>query len=106
MTDIWRSFVAQRIAWENDWHILYHKPSVFQERNEHNLLKDFEQEVPGYLLNAKITSALDKLNLKQGQEFISENLMICYKAMVEHGFIDKEELALLDAWIIDINNLI
>ncbi|MBV5271274.1 MAG: DUF288 domain-containing protein, partial [Afipia sp.] len=21
MTDIWRSFVAQRIAWENGWHI-------------------------------------------------------------------------------------
>ena len=53
MTDIWRSFIAQRIAWENDWHILFHEPTVEQDRNEHALLKDFSDEVPGYLHNAR-----------------------------------------------------
>ncbi len=103
MTDIWRSFVAQKIAWVNDWHILYHQPNVFQERNEHNLLKDFEQEVPGYLYNSKITLALNQLNLKTGTEYILENLMICYDSLVVNGFIDKKELKLVDAWISDIN---
>ena len=51
MTDIWRSFVAQRIAWENGWSILFHNATVFQERNEHSLIRDFEEEIPGYLNN-------------------------------------------------------
>ena len=35
MTDIWRSFIAQRIAWANGWSILFHEPTVFQIRNSH-----------------------------------------------------------------------
>ncbi len=54
MTDIWRSFIAQRIAWTCGWPILFHNSTVWQERNEHSLLKDFEDEVPGYLNNSKI----------------------------------------------------
>jgi hypothetical protein len=38
MTDIWRSLVAQRIAWENGWNVLFHEPTVRQQRNEHDLL--------------------------------------------------------------------
>jgi hypothetical protein len=34
MTDIWRSFVAQRIAWENGWGILFGEATMRQERNE------------------------------------------------------------------------
>ena len=30
VTDIWRSFVAQRIAWENGWAVLFDAPSVRQ----------------------------------------------------------------------------
>jgi hypothetical protein len=36
MTDIWRSFVAQRIAYENDWAVLFHEPTVWQSK-EHDL---------------------------------------------------------------------
>ena len=46
MTDIWRSFVAQRIAWANGWAILFHEPTVWQDRNEHNLMRDFRDESP------------------------------------------------------------
>ena len=47
MTDIWRSFVAQRIAWTNNWSVLFDEPTVWQERNEHDLMRDFRDEVPG-----------------------------------------------------------
>ena len=40
MTDIWRSFVAQRIAWENGWAVLFKSPDVYQDRNEHSLMRD------------------------------------------------------------------
>jgi len=44
MTDIWRSFVAQRCLWELGYGLVFHAAEVDQERNEHNLMRDFEDE--------------------------------------------------------------
>ena len=104
MTDIWRSFVAQRIAWENGWSVLFHNATVFQERNEHSLIRDFEEEIPGYLNNDKIAVALDALKLEPGVENIPANLRTCYAALVEAGWVGEGELALVDAWLTDIAN--
>lgn len=106
MTDIWRSYVAQRISWECDWSILYHEPTVWQERNEHNLMKDFEDEIPGYSNNFKICKELQELSLKKGKENIHENLIICYQKLVDINVIGKEEMTLLKAWISDISKLL
>jgi len=82
MTDIWRSFVAQRISWANDWGILFHEATVWQERNEHNLMRDFKDEVPGYLNNSRIAEALDKLTLQKGLDKLGDNLKVCYEELV------------------------
>ena len=103
MTDIWRSFVAQRIAWANGWSILFHEPTVWQERNEHNLMRDFRDEVPGYLHNAAICDALAALDLTPGVANLSENLRICYEKLVEHKWVGQPELELLGAWIADLS---
>ncbi len=106
MTDIWRSYVAQRIAWECGWSILYHEPTVLQERNEHNLMKDFEDEIPGYSNNFNICKELQSLHLKPGQTNIYENLITCYQKLIDINVIGKEEMVLLQAWISDIKNLL
>lgn len=106
MTDIWRSYVAQRIAWECNWSILYHSPTVWQERNDHNLMKDFEDEIPGYSNNFRICAELQKLELKSGKENIYDNLISCYQKLIELQVIGKEEMPLLKAWIKDISNLL
>jgi hypothetical protein len=106
MTDIWRSFVVQRIAWTCEWSILFHNASVWQERNEHNLLKDFEDEVPGYLNNSKICKMLEDLDLKPGIKNMSENLFRCYSMLTENNFIKTEEMPLVEAWIKDIEKII
>ena len=105
MTDIWRSFVAQRIAWTNSWSILIHEPTVHQERNVHNLIRDFEDEVPGYLHNMKIIEKLEGLRLVAGAENISANIQRCYEALVELSVIGSEELPLLEAWLADLAQL-
>lgn len=99
MTDIWRSFVAQRIAAVNGWPILFHKATVWQERNDHCLMKDFKDEVSGYLNNQAIRAALDGLKLKAGSNAILPNLKLCYETLVANGWIGAEELDLLDVWI-------
>ncbi len=102
MTDIWRSFIAQRIAWLNGWAILFHEPTVKQQRNEHNLLHDFKDEIPGYLHNSEICEALEALPLESGVEKIGDNLKLCYEKLVNMALISTEELQLLDAWLEDI----
>lgn len=102
MTDIWRSFVAQRIAWTNGWSILFTEPTVLQVRNQHDLMRDFRDELPGYLDNKKICETLDSLQLLSGPEHIIRNLRTCYQRLVTIGIHDPRELELLEAWIADI----
>lgn len=105
MTDIWRSFIAQRIAWANEWAVLYHEPTVWQERNEHNLMRDFRDEVPGYLNNSAICTALEKLPIKTGLDKLTDNLRICYEELVKIELVGRPELDLLEAWIADAGEL-
>jgi len=103
MTDIWRSFVAQRISWVNDWAILFHEPTLRHDRNTHNLLLDFEGEVPGYLHNRSIGEALDHLNIIPGVDHLGDNLKLCYEELVRLKLVGEQELGLLDAWLNDID---
>jgi hypothetical protein len=105
MTDIWRSFVAQRIAWENGWSVLYSSPDVVQERNEHSLMRDFADEVPGYLHNRAIGDRLQALKLAAGPEKIAENLIRCYEELVSLAVVDAKEIPLVKAWAQDIADL-
>ena len=66
MTDIWRSFVAQRCLWALGGAVTFHGPEVVQRRNVHNLMKDFEDEVPGYLANDRIVQLLEEQPLDSG----------------------------------------
>ena len=103
MTDIWRSFIAQRIAWANNWGILFHEPTVWQERNEHNLMLNFRDEIPGLLHNWEICEELDNLSLLRGVERINDNLRICYEKLVSMDLMKQQELVLLEAWLEDLD---
>jgi len=98
MCDIWRSLIAQRCIWELGYGILYHPPEVTQDRNPHDLMADFIDEVPGYISNAKIAQILESLSLKPGIDFLLTNFYSCYEALVKHLIFPKEELALVQAW--------
>jgi hypothetical protein len=54
MTDIWRSFVALRVMHSVGASLVYTGPGVHQNRNPHDLLSDFESEIPGYRWNGRI----------------------------------------------------
>ncbi|MDD5544342.1 MAG: STELLO glycosyltransferase family protein [Acidobacteriia bacterium] len=103
MTDIWRSLVAQRCLWEFNTGVAFHAPEVRQDRNAHDLMKDFEQEIPGYKLNKKIVSILESTTLKQGEAAAEENLLHCYEALVAEGIYPKAELLLVKTWFCDLD---
>jgi hypothetical protein len=103
MTDIWRSFVAQRCLWAMDSVVTFHQAEVIQQRNVHNLLKDFHDEVPGYLSNEAICQTLEGVKLKKGPKAVGENLLRCYEALVVQDIFPKKELRLVRAWLRDLD---
>jgi hypothetical protein len=102
MTDIWRSFVAQRLMWTCGWNLLFHGPTVWQDRNEHSLMRDFADEVPGYLNNDRIRGTLEDLDLDSGVQALSANLFKAYDALIKLEVVGADERGLVDAWRADI----
>jgi hypothetical protein len=101
MTDIWRSFVAQCILAARGSGVLFHHSTVYQERNEHDLMRDFRDEVDGYLKNSEIMAALRSIPLSSKKEAVYENLALCYEKLIEIGVVGKDERELLAAWSSD-----
>ncbi len=54
MDDIWASYYVQA----NGYKVIYGKPSVYQDRNQHNLVKDMKQEYLGYEHNLELVTDL------------------------------------------------
>jgi hypothetical protein len=106
MTDIWRSFVAQRCLWELGYAVVFHAAEVFQERNPHDLMKDFEAEIPGYRRNQELVDMLEVTSLKSGKGNALDNLIRCYERLIEGGFFPETEMQLIRAWARDIESLI
>lgn len=107
MCDIWRSFVAQRCLWEIGEGVTFHSPAeVFQDRNKHDLLKDFADEVSGYLNNDAIVEILSNLKLKVSEENMCENLLTCYQAIVDKNILPEMEIRSVKAWIEDYGNAV
>ena len=101
MTDIWRSFVAQRILHELGKPVLFHKATVWQERNDHSLHHDFCDEIPGYQHNDAIREKLLSLNLADCGD-IPSMMERCYEALMRAGWVGEGEEALLTAWFKDL----
>lgn len=101
MTDIWRSFVAQRVLHELNRGVLFHGPTVWQERNIHDLDRDFSDELPGYLHNSRIREALLAVSLADAG---SMRVMMerCYEALIWNDWVGQDEEHLLTAWFTDL----
>ena len=105
-TDIWRSLIALRILNNDNKKILFYGTTMFQERNYHDLSKDFELEVPMYQQNEKIYKILKNLKLKKGEKNYLENIEKSYRALIKGKIILKKELIYLKTWIQDCNLLL
>ena len=77
------------------------QPGKLQDRNAHSLLRDFEEEIPGYLNNNRIISILERAQLSSGADAVGDNLHRCYEALISAGIIPFEEMPLVEAWLVD-----
>jgi len=105
MTDIWRSFVAQKLMTQFDACLVITEPTVFQKRNQHNLMRDFEEEITGYLGYTRFVRILSDLDLSARTDSLLHNLKIVYDVLIREGFFTQDEGPLLDAWLQDMRAL-
>ena len=102
-TDIWRSYIATYIMNKLNLKILFTSPTVYQERNVHNLYNDFKLEIPVYRDVEFLIEELNKVKIYNSQKHILINLVNCYKKLVENKIFDKKELNLVKLWCKDIS---
>ena len=79
--------------------IVFHAPEVYQDRNVHDLMRDFRDEIPGYDKNREICEILAGVELKKGEAAVSENLLSCYEALVSKKIFPAKEMELVEAWL-------
>lgn len=99
MTDIWRSFVVQLMLWKKKEKLLFVSPSVYQERNQHDLMKDFEDEIIGYRKNDKISKILNDHLLQNSNLDDLDFYRMTWSILEKESLIEKQELELIDLWI-------
>jgi hypothetical protein len=88
--DILRGYVAQKIIWNNGGRMGYNHATVYQERNAHDYMRDFQSEVPMYENIDKLIHIL----------YRSESLTLIeiYNELVQHGIVQEKELEILAEW--------
>ena len=100
MTDIWRSFVAQQALWLQGRRIAFHPATVKQIRNQHDLMRDFSDEVPGYLSNKRIIELLTKRAATMSPSAsLTTVVYSLWDTLREEGIIPDVEMTILDGWL-------
>ena len=101
MTDIWRSFVAQRVLWVHGFRLAFKQATVTQARNEHDLMKDFNDEVVGYVENRRISRILDEACARldpADKATLAATAQALWAALHAGGIVPDRELPLVDGW--------
>lgn len=102
-TDIIRGLIAQPIMWASGIYLGVGKATVYQNRNYHDYMKDFVDEIPVYLNSKVIVSkVVDSVSPNIG---IEDNLLKCYEVLARDNIISTLEIDLLRLWINDVQKL-
>jgi len=89
-TDILRGFVALYQFWKNNKTIKFTFPTAIQDRNEHDLSKDYESEVPMYETAEKVIELLN--------ENKDATLKDIYNILWKNNIVSETELDTLTEW--------
>jgi len=95
-TDILRGFVALYQLWKNNKTIKFTFPTTIQERNAHDLNKDYESELSMYNTAEMVIELLNNNKNATLQEM--------YIILEKNNIVDKTELDVLNEWMNIIND--
>jgi hypothetical protein len=71
--------------------------TVVQDRNQHDLLRDFTDEIPCYL---RAVEAMQTARaVVSSARSLADNLVVVSERLTDVGIVKPQELSLLDAWL-------
>ena len=93
MTDIWRGVIISGYMKATDMNSVFGKLGFIQDRNVHNLVSDFIDEVPGHVNNRKLKSISDEIWVKTisaNKDFKSALESVYAKLVIENLLQDLD----------------
>ena len=100
--DILRGLVAQRLFWAHALRLGFGPATVRQMRNSHDLMRDFQEELPMYRDVEAVVDVLESVTL---QGSMGEGLVACYSALADAGLAPADEITAARAWHADLRRL-
>ncbi len=101
--DIWRGYWAQRLLWDIGGNICFTTATVVQERNDHNLMHDFIDEIDLYTKTESLIETL--LNWKSTSNSFFNRAKDLTDIMIKKDFYKAKEKDLLQAWLEDLQRI-
>ena len=101
--DIWRSYWVQRMLWDLNASLCFLPPTAVQYRNEHNLLKDFADELDVYLKAEELIKFLNQWH--STKEDFAERIKDLMNELIARNFFKPAEAELVNAWLEDLKIL-
>lgn len=97
VADIWRSYIAMRLARELGLKLIFSRPLVSQYRNSHDYIADFDSEDDLYKRSSTLINQLFewKPSTKSLPGMIEELWVYLY----ERGYIMLQDVSLVQVWI-------
>lgn len=99
MDDIYASMICQRVMRERDRCVHFGQPFVWQQRNDHNLVKDLRGEIDGYENVARLTDVLDHIQLV-GKNVIDDCRRI-WDTLAHVDYIPAKSVEAMQAYVDD-----
>ena len=97
VSDIWRSYIMQRLMHDVGQVVGYISPFVKQERNAHNYQGDFMSERPLYEKTEALVQVLSEW--KGRSDKFEERFVELFVELYERGFIEINDVTLSHKWI-------
>ena len=101
-SQISQKLVTQKLLWNFDLHLGFHEPTVYQDRNQHDLRKDFRDEITMYTQTENLVSTLDALDISGLSKL---GALKIYVELEKVGITKREETECVNSWISDLSLL-
>lgn len=103
VADIWRGYWAQRLLWDLNGQLCFTHATAYQDRNEHDLLIDFKDELDLYLKVDRLLAVLGAW--KSDKPTLQERMLNLIEYLVSEKFIAHNDLELTKAWLEDLSTI-
>jgi len=97
VTDIWRSYITQRIMKDIGLHVMYTPPIVKHERSAHDYLADFAAESDLYSKTAELLKFLDSWSSTANT--LPERISDLWIALYERDYIRLDDVEAVKEWL-------